>query len=326
MEASPAESELIDDDATPPRAWVRTTVMVLAGFGAIGIIFWRIGDPDELWETIRGANWAWVAVALGASLLTSLPFALAFIGTIHTRVSFSSVVWLQVAMGFSNVTLPAGAESVVQVRFLQKQGVNLASAFAVAGVYSTVSEFVVQAAIFGVAAFVAPRTVDVGDVPVSSIVISFAVLAVAVIAAIGVTLSVERLRRRVAPHFHAARQATGEAIRSPRRLGLLVVGNVGAQVLYTLSLQACLYAFGSGTSYWTLLALWVGISVVAGLVPIPGLDTAVSTLSLSGALVAVGVDGPVAAAAVVTNTLVVSYLPAIPGWFATNALVRRGEL
>jgi hypothetical protein len=115
-------------------------------------------------------------------------------------------------------------------------------------------------------------------------------------------------------------------MRSPRRIALMIVGNVAAQLLYATSLLFCLYAFGSGAPFWTLLALHVGISVVAGLVPVPGLDTAVSTLSMSGALVAVGVDGASAAAAVVANTLVMDYVPAIPGWFATNHLVRTGRL
>ena len=58
--------------------------------------------------------------------------------------------------------------------------------------------------------------------------------------------------------------------------------------------------------------------------PVPGLDTAVSTLSMSAALVAVGVDGPAAAAAVVANTLVNEYVPRSPvgsrrtGWSATT--------
>ena len=107
---------------------------------------------------------------------------------------------------------------------------------------------------------------------------------------------------------------------------MMIAGNIAAQLLYASSLLFCLYAFGSGAPFWTLLALHVGISVVAGLVPIPGLDTAVSTLSMSGALIAVGVDGPAAAAAVVANTLVNDYVPAIPGWFATNYLVRTGRL
>ena len=67
-------------------------------------------------------------------------------------------------------------------------------------------------------------------------------------------------------------------------------------------------------------------STIAGLVPVPGGDTAVSTLGMSGALVAIGVPEAVAAAAVLTNTVVSGYLPAIPGWFATNYLVRHDQL
>jgi hypothetical protein len=49
-------------------------------------------------------------------------------------------------------------------------------------------------------------------------------------------------------------------------------------------------------------------------------------VGLSGLLVAVGVPAPAAAAAVLTQQLAVSYAPAIPGWFATNNLIRQGLL
>ena len=300
--------------------------MVVGALAAIVIILVRIGNPAELWDTVRGANWAWVTLALGASLLTSVPFAVAFIGTVPTPIAFGPAVWLQVAMGFSNVTLPAGAESAVQVRFLQKQGVDLASAVAIGGIYSSVSEFVVQAGIFGIAAFLAPADVNVGDVPVNGLAATVAIIIVLVGVISAVGFGVRRIRHRLVPHLRRAGRSTWDAVRSPTRLGLLVAGNIGAQVLYATSLLVCLYAFGSGSSFWTLLALHVGISVVAGLVPFPGLDTAVSTLTMSGALVAVGVDPPIAAAAVLTNTLVTAYIPAIPGWFATNHLVRTGQL
>ncbi len=309
-----------------PRIQLRTAVMLVGALVAVVIILVRIGNPAELWNTIRGANWAWVMVALAASLLTSVPFAVAFIGTVPTPMAFGPAVWLQVAMGFSNVTLPAGAESAVQVRFLQKQGVDLASAVAIGGFYSTVSEFVVQAGIFGVAAFLAPAEIDFGEVPVDSVAAAVAIIIVLVGIMSAVGFGVRRIRHRVVPHLRRAGRSTWDAVSSPRRLALLVAGNVGAQVLYAISLLVCLYAFGGGASFWTLLALQVGISVVAGLVPFPGLDTAVSTLSMSGALVAVGVDPPVAAAAVLTNTLVTAYIPAIPGWFATNHLVRTRQL
>jgi uncharacterized membrane protein YbhN (UPF0104 family) len=212
------------------------------------------------------------------------------------------------------------------VRFLQKHGVDLASALAVGGVYSTVSEFVIQAAIFGIALLLAPTQVDVGTVPVGAVVAAAAVIVGLLVVAGAIVFGIRRIPRRVVPHLTRAGRTTLEAMRSPRRIALMILGNVVAQLLYALSLLLCLYAFGSSAPFFTLLALHVGISVVAGLVPVPGLDTAVSTLSMSGALVAVGVDGPAAAAAVVANTLVMDYVPAIPGWFATNHLIRSGQL
>ena len=58
----------------------------------------------------------------------------------------------------------------------------------------------------------------------------------------------------------------------------------------------------------------------------PGGGAAVTTVGLSGAYVAVGVNDAQAVAAVLTMQLLVSYLPAIPGWFATRDLVSHGYL
>jgi hypothetical protein len=118
-----------------------------------------------------------------------------------------------------------------------------------------------------------------------------------------------------------AARTMSSAIKTPSRIALLLVGNITAQVLYAGALLACLHAYGSGASFWTLRALNIGISTVAGLVPVPGGDTAVSTIGMSGALVAIGVPEAAAAAAVLTNTIVTSYLPAVPGWFATRHLI-----
>jgi uncharacterized membrane protein YbhN (UPF0104 family) len=70
----------------------------------------------------------------------------------------------------------------------------------------------------------------------------------------------------------------------------------------------------------------VAISGIAALVPIPGGGTALSAVWLSGALVAFGVPQEAAVGAVLANQLVVTYLPAMPGWFATEDLIRRNYL
>ena len=75
-----------------------------------------------------------------------------------------------------------------------------------------------------------------------------------------------------------------------------------------------------------LLALNIGINTIASLVPIPGGGTAVSSVGLAGMLTAFGVDPAAGAAAVLAHQLAVTYIPAIPGWFATNDLIRKGML
>ena len=64
------------------------------------------------------------------------------------------------------------------------------------------------------------------------------------------------------------------------------------------------------------------IGTIASLVPIPGGSTAVSSVGMSGALAAAGVPLEAAVAAALVNQVVVSYVPALPGWFATKDLLR----
>jgi uncharacterized membrane protein YbhN (UPF0104 family) len=115
-------------------------------------------------------------------------------------------------------------------------------------------------------------------------------------------------------------------LRSPRRLGQLVTGNIGAAVLYAFVLEADLIAFGSHASFWTLLALSIGVGSLAALVPFAGGGTAVATVGMTGALTALGIPQGTAVAAVLLNQLVVSYVPALPGWIATRDMLRRDYL
>jgi uncharacterized membrane protein YbhN (UPF0104 family) len=90
--------------------------------------------------------------------------------------------------------------------------------------------------------------------------------------------------------------------------------------------MACIWAFGGSINFWTLLALNIFISTIASLVPVPGGNTAVSAVGMSGALVAVGLSTEVAVAAVMMDQLVSSFIPAVPGWFATNDLLKHDYL
>jgi len=152
------------------------------------------------------------------------------------------------------------------------------------------------------------------------------VLIVVVGVGVGVVLGVPRLRRTIVPPVKQGATTIWEALHSTRRMLTLIGGNLGVTLLYGLCLMACIAAYGNGLPFFTLLAVNIGVSTVAGLVPVPGGGAAISAIGLSGVLAAFGVAESVAVAAVLNNQLVVTYLPAIPGWLATRSLLERDYL
>ena len=107
---------------------------------------------------------------------------------------------------------------------------------------------------------------------------------------------------------------------------MLFGGNIVNAFMYAFVLDACIIAFGGSINYWTLLALNIFIGTIASLIPIPGGGTAVNSVGMTGALTAVGISTEIAVAAVLANQLVSSFIPAVPGWFATKNLMNDGYL
>jgi uncharacterized membrane protein YbhN (UPF0104 family) len=105
-----------------------------------------------------------------------------------------------------------------------------------------------------------------------------------------------------------------------------VTGNLAVSLLYGFCLLCCLRAFGGNLSFWTLLAVSIAVGTFAALVPLPGGGAAVGAVGLAGALTALGVSTQIAVAATLVNQLTVSYLPAAPGWFATQHLLKHDYL
>ncbi len=137
----------------------------------------------------------------------------------------------------------------------------------------------------------------------------------------GVTFGVPKVRNLVLPSIKSASATMWAAARSPRRVAELLGGNAINALMYAAVMEACLAAFGGSVNFWTLLSINIFVSTIASLVPIPGGGTAVSSVGMSGALVAVGISNEVAVAAVLANQLVANFIPAVPGWWATNDLL-----
>jgi undecaprenyl-diphosphatase len=308
------------------RVEPRSVLMAIGTFVAIATLLSRVGDPAKFWDTIRGADWLLVLLAFGLGLLADAVFGVTFLGNVPTRVPIWPSIELQLSMSFSNLAVPVAADAAIQVRFLQKLGLDLASAVAAGGILSSVSEIAVQIGLFFLAVWLAPSSINLGRIDTGRI----AWIALGAVFVIGVAaafaLGVRRLREAVVPPIRRAATALWRATKSPGRVSLLVAGNVVTQCLYAGSLLACLAAFGHTVNFWTVLALNIGMSTIASLVPVPGGGTAVRSIGLAGLLTGVGVPAPVAAAGVLTNQLATTYLPAIPGWIATRDLIRNGYL
>jgi undecaprenyl-diphosphatase len=300
--------------------------MAAAALVAVIVLLTQIEAPTTLWHTLSAANLLWLALAFAASMTTNIAFAVGLQGTTRLRLPFWATTELQVATSFSNLLVPVIGGTAMQIRFLQRQGASLVTAVAAAGLIATAAAVAAQLPMFVLAALVTPDHLSLGDVSVAEGVELLVGIVVLLGIAGGVAFGVPRFRRLLLPSLHDGASTVAAVVRSPRQLGLLLVGNGGAAVLYCLCLFACLKAFGGAASVWTLLSLSIGVSALSGIIPIAGGGAAVSTIGISGALIAVGIDTDIAVATGIVNQLVVTYLPAIPGWVATRHLIARNYL
>jgi undecaprenyl-diphosphatase len=308
------------------RIQPRSLLMAVGALVGVGVLLSRVGDPVVFWDTVKNADWWFVALAFVLGIATDVAFGITFLGNVPIRLPVWPSIELQSAMSFSNLAVPVAADTALQVRFLQKNGLDLPSAVAAGGILSSVSEIIVQVGLLFLAIWLAPDSIDFGRIDTSQIVVVVLIAVLLIGVATAVVFGVRRIRRAVLPPIQRAMATVWSAIKTPSRLALLIGGNIVAQCLYAASLLTCVEAYGASINFWTLLALNIGISVIASLVPIPGGGTAVSAVGLAGTITAFGVPAAAASAAVLTHQLAVTYLPAIPGWFATNDLVKKGLL
>jgi undecaprenyl-diphosphatase len=288
---------------------------------AVGALLSQVGSPAEMWNTLKDAQWVWVVLAFALSMAANFPFTLAYMGTVPIRLPLWRTFELQTAVRFSNIAIPGVGGAATQIRYLQKQGMSMASAVAAGGLLSGVSQIAAQLGVLVLAVVLAPDSFHLGEIDTGDIVVVvlIAILAVGVLA--GVVFGVPRIRRAVMPTVQQAMSTLWQAVRSPRQLLLLLGGNAAAAVLTGFVLLASLEAYGARLSVWTLLAVNIAVAAVASLVPVPGGSSAVGAIGVSGVLITLGVATNAAVAAVLTYQLVYLFLPAVPGWWATRDLI-----
>ncbi len=326
-ESGAAAAGVEPPELTQLRRLNRTsTAMAIGALVATAVLLDEVGDPGDVWDAVRGADWRWIALAFVFSFASNIGYAIGLMGTVPLRLPLWPTTEVQLGVSFSNLAVPAIGGQGMQVRYLQKMGIDLSSAVAAGGVLSAVGNLIAALGLFVLAVVIAPAQTDFSLLPTTGLLELTVIVIVVVALASALVLAVPKLRRVALPPVQRASSTMLVVLRSPYKLTLLVGGNVLATLLSTACLAACVAAFGASASFWSLLAANIAVVTVASIVPIPGGGTAVGTVGLSAVLVSFGIPDQVAVAAALANQLVYYYLPAIPGWFATKHLFRQDYL
>src|SRR5260370_30503722 len=141
--------------------------MAVGTLVAGGVLLGDIGGPTSVWATVRHADGTWILLALVLSFASNVGFALGLQGTVRVSLPLWPTTELQVAMSFSNLAVPGIGGMGMQVRYLQRQGVDLSSAIAAGGLLAPAGNLAPAVGLFGVAPAVAPTGVHRCVLPTS---------------------------------------------------------------------------------------------------------------------------------------------------------------
>ncbi len=315
-------------------------LVLLVGLMAYVIIGMLAGvDLTAIRQELQDASKVWLLVALCMSPFVQAAFAFSTIGASMARLRYIPVLMLQYAIQFIGLTLPStAARLALSVRFFQRFGVPPGTAIAMGGIDSF-SGFVVQVvllvviALSGLPGLTSPVRGASSDTSTTDSTATspslIAVILVLIVVGLVVTAVVPRLRHRALGRIPALRETLREqldtaktglvVLRHPAKVATMLLGNLTAQVLQAVILGVCLYAFGGSAHLSQLILINTGVSLFAGLMPVPG-GMGVAEAGFTAGLQAVGVDPAVAMSTAITFRLVTFYLPPIWGSVAMRWL------
>ncbi|HSL72852.1 MAG TPA: lysylphosphatidylglycerol synthase transmembrane domain-containing protein [Ilumatobacteraceae bacterium] len=286
-------------------------------------------DLPAFVDALQDAAWWLVLVGFVVAQLPRVGQAVSTLGAAPVPLPLGPVYALQLAISYVNLAIPtAAARIAVNIRFFQRQGVPPGAAVAT-GALDGVSGFIVQASLLGSLLLFSSLSLDVDlGGPASGAVRIVAILGAILAVVLVVIALVPKLRRWI---VGAATRIVTEAfgvlrgLRSPRRLAMLFGGNLAAELLFALALGVIVQAFGYSVEFHELLFINMAVSLLSGLLPIPG-GIGVTEGGLILGLTSFGVAQEAAFAAVIVYRFATFYLPPIWGYFSLSWLERNRYL
>ena len=308
------------------RVRPRTLFTIAALAGAYYILLPELAKVGNPLPALESAQWAWVLVAVAFSVLTYIASAIGLLGGVSVRVPFWPTLLTQGASSYVNRVSPSNVGGMVlNVRFLQKAGVEPTAGVAAVGVNSLAGALVHLMLLVIFFAWAGRGGAGKAfKLPSSSTLL--AVVAV-VAAVIGIVIATRQGRnfaaRKVLPSLRSSLASLARVARSPVRLGLLFGGSALVTLAYVGALVASVEAFGGGASIAKIGAVYMAASVVAAATPTPGGVGGFEAAAIAG-LTGIGISSAAAVSAVVISRLATYWFPVLPGWLAWRLLQRLG--
>ena len=315
----------------PRRVSWPTLIMVagtlIGGWALVGVLI----DVSKSFDTVIGADWLWVVVALVLAQLAYVASAVQTLGSVAGPLVFGRVLALEVANAFSGLAGGTAASYATRVRFFQLQGYSFTVAIS-SGAIITTSNWIALAVLFLVSLPFAWGAIDIDTGPESGghAELVWVILAVVVVVAVvaGVAVAVPRVRRlageKVLPRARSVWTNLMQVAASPSKLLLLVGGALAQRLAVAMSLSVSLRAFDDHLTLPVLIVVITLAAFVGGVAPSPGGMGVVEAGMILG-LTAAGVAEADATAAVFVQRLFTSYLPPLWGWL-TLVWMRKREI
>ncbi len=328
--AAQAKSIDVPKLVEPHRVSWPTLIMVIGsligGWALIGVLI----DVSRSFDTVLGADWLWVIMALILAQLAVVASSVESIGSIAGPLPFGRVLGVEVANAFSSLAGGTPAVFATRVRFYQQQGYDSSVALSSGAIMAT-SSWIAKGVIFLVSLPFAWGAIHLEVTPESGgdSKLVWIILAVVVLVALvaGLALAVPRLRRlaseKVRPRIRGIWGNLRQVASSPRKLVLLTGGSVAQELFVAMALSVSLRAFDDHLRLPILIVVITLAGIIGGVSPSPG-GMGVVEAGLILGLTAAGVSEADATAAVFIQRLFTSYLPPIWGW-VTLVWMRKRE-
>ncbi|HWL49159.1 MAG TPA: lysylphosphatidylglycerol synthase transmembrane domain-containing protein, partial [Acidimicrobiia bacterium] len=239
---------------------------------------------------------------------------------------------------FIGLAVPSSAARLaLEVRFWQRAGVPAAGALSI-GMLDSFSTFLIQVLMIVLVlvsdAVTVNLSTDAADSSGDSSGFNWTALLIAfllVVAALGIAYLVPKTRAKLHKFRETLREKWSDVkevlrvLRHPKKIVLLLGGNLLSQVMLAVILGLCLHAFGQSASLAALILVNTFVTVFAGFMPVPG-GVGVAEAGLTAGLIAIGIPEGTAASTAIAYRLSTFYLPPLWGVFAMRWMKRNSYL